>query len=219
VAAGSYTLTAVAADADGGSTTSAPVSVTVQAAPNQPPTAALTSPANGATFTAPATITLTASASDPENRLVRVEFYRGTTLLGTDTAAPYSFTWSSVAAGSYTLTAKAADADGGTTTSAPVSITVNPPPSTTRVVFTASADHDTTVTSYLLEVFPSGADVNTGSPIASTDLGKPAPDANRDITVDETAFFNALSPGSYLVTVVAIAPGGRAKATPISYTR
>jgi regulation of enolase protein 1 (concanavalin A-like superfamily) len=220
VAAGSYTLTAVAADADGGTTTSTAVSITVQAAPpNQPPTVALTSPANGATFTAPATVTLAASASDPENRLARVEFYRGTTLLGTDTVSPYSFTWSSVAAGSYTLTAKAVDADGGITTSAPVSMTVNPPPSTTRVVFTASTDHDTTVTSYVLEIFPSGADVNTGSPIASTDLAKPVPDANRDITVDQTAFFNALSPGNYLVTVVAVAPGGRAKATPVTYTR
>jgi Big-like domain-containing protein len=219
VPAGSYTLTAVAADADGGTTTSMPVSITVQPAPNQPPTVALTAPVNGATFTAPATITLTASASDPENRLARVDFYRGSTQLGTATAAPYSFTWSSVAAGSYTLTAVAVDVDGGTKTSAAVSITVDTAPSTRRVAFTASTDHDTMVTSYLLEVFASGADVNTSSPIASTDLGKPTPDANRDITVDETTFFNALSPGSYSVTVSAIAPEGRARSAPVPLTR
>ena len=50
---------------------------------------ALTSPARGATFTAPATINMAANASDPENQLARVEFYNGTTLLGTDTSAPY----------------------------------------------------------------------------------------------------------------------------------
>ena len=219
VPAGSYTLTAVASDADGGTTTSAAVSITVQPAPNQPPTVALTAPANGATFTAPATITLTASASDPENRLARVDFYRGSTQIGTATAAPYSFTWSSVPAGSYTLTAVAVDADGARTTSAAVSITVATAPSTTHVAFTASADHETMVTSYSLEVFASGADVNTSSPIASTDLGKPTPDANRDITVDETSFFNALSPGSYLVTVSAIGNGGGGRSTPVSYTR
>src|SRR5258705_9393737 len=98
------------------------IAITVQPAPNQPPTVALTSPANGATFTAPATITLTASASDPENRLARVDFYRGSTLLGSATASPYSFTWSSVPAGSYTLTAVAAHADGGTTRPAPPSV-------------------------------------------------------------------------------------------------
>ena len=85
----------------------------------------LTSPANGATFTAPATVTLTASASDPESRLARVEFYRDGTLLGTDTSSPYSFTWSQAPAGSYTLTARAFDSDGGQATSSAVTITVN----------------------------------------------------------------------------------------------
>ena len=76
-AAGTYTLAAMAQDADGGSSWSTSVSVTVQAASNQAPTVSLTAPANGATFTAPATVSLTASASDPENQLARVEFLVG----------------------------------------------------------------------------------------------------------------------------------------------
>ena len=76
---------------------------------NQPPTVALTAPANGTSYTAPAAIALTASASDPEGQLSKVEFYSGTTLLGTDTTSPYAFTWSSVAAGTYSLTAVAYD--------------------------------------------------------------------------------------------------------------
>ena len=66
---------------------------------NQAPTATLTAPANGATFTAPASITLTATASDADGTVARVDFYNGTTLLGSDTTAPYAFTWSNVAAG------------------------------------------------------------------------------------------------------------------------
>jgi hypothetical protein len=186
--------------------------------PHLPPTVTLVAPLNGATFEAPTTITLTAAASDPENRLAHVDFYRDSTQLGTALAAPYSFTWSSVPAGSYTLTAVAVDADGGTAVSA-VGITVTTAPSTTHVVFTASADHDTLVTSYLLEVFASDADVNTSSPIASTDLGKPTPEANSDISVDETSFFNALSPANYLVTVAAVTPEGGARSTPVSFTR
>jgi hypothetical protein len=221
VPAGSYTLTAVAADADGGTTTSSAVAITVTA-PNQAPTVTLTSPATGATFTAPATIALTASASDPENRLGRVDFYNGSTLLATDTASPFSFTWSSVPAGSYTLTAVATDADGGSATSTAGSITVNTPPSSTsstRVIFTASADHDAMVTNYLLEVFTIGTDPNTGSAIASADIGKPAPDANGDITIDETSFFDALSPGRYTVTVAAVWDDGTTRSDPITYTR
>ena len=39
--------------------------------------------------------------------MARVEFYNGTTLLGSDTTAPYSFTWANVPAGTYSLRAVA----------------------------------------------------------------------------------------------------------------
>ncbi len=92
---------------------------------NNPPSVSITSPANGATFTSPASITINANASDSDGTINRVEFYQGTTLLGTDTVAPYSFTWSNVAAGSYALSARAIDNASATTTSATVNITVN----------------------------------------------------------------------------------------------
>jgi len=55
-----------------------------------------------------------------------VEFFNGATLLGTATSSPYTFTWSSVPAGTYSLTAEAFDASGTTATSSAVSVTVNP---------------------------------------------------------------------------------------------
>ena len=124
VAAGSYTLTARATDNLGATTTSAPVNITVDA----PPTVSITSPANGATFTAPANITVTANASDSDGTVSRVDFYQGTTLIGTATTSPYALSWNNVAAGGYTLTAKATDNLGASTTSAPISITVGSPP-------------------------------------------------------------------------------------------
>ena len=112
-------------DAGNESAACAAVSVTTPPAEppsNQLPTVTLTSPASGATFTAPATVSIAASASDPESRLADVRFYSGATLLGTDATAPYSFTWSGVAAGSYSVTAVARDADGGTATSSVVGL-------------------------------------------------------------------------------------------------
>jgi hypothetical protein len=47
-----------------------------------PPSVILTAPANGTTFNAPASIAITATGSDPENQLSRVDFYNGSTLLG-----------------------------------------------------------------------------------------------------------------------------------------
>jgi endoglucanase Acf2 len=92
---------------------------------NIAPTVNLTSTANNTAFTAPASITLTADAADTDGTISKVEFYNGTTLIGTDTSSPYSVTWNNVAAGTYSLTAKATDNSSGVTTSAAVSVVIN----------------------------------------------------------------------------------------------
>ncbi|MGH2840428.1 MAG: Ig-like domain-containing protein [Solirubrobacteraceae bacterium] len=99
--------------------------VTVQG--NSPPTVSVTQPAAGASFTAPATVNLAASASDAEGAIAKVEFFNGSTKLGEDLAAPYTYMWGGVAQGTYSVTARATDTTGRTATSTPVSITVKPP--------------------------------------------------------------------------------------------
>ena len=125
VAAGSYNLTAIATDNAGGIKTSTAVSVSVNNPGNVSPTVGITSPVSGATFTAPASITINATAADSDGTVTSVDFYQGTTFLGSDTTSPYSFIWSSVAAGSYSLTARATDNGGAVTTSAAIPVAVN----------------------------------------------------------------------------------------------
>jgi aryl-phospho-beta-D-glucosidase BglC (GH1 family) len=124
VAAGTYTLTAKATDNGSAVTTSVAVSITVNAAGNLLPTVSMTSPTSGSSYNAPASVSITATASDADGSVSKVEFYNGSTLIGTSTSAPYSFTWSNVAAGTYSLTAKATDNANGTATTSSVSITV-----------------------------------------------------------------------------------------------
>ncbi|HEU5478812.1 MAG TPA: Ig-like domain-containing protein, partial [Candidatus Tumulicola sp.] len=119
LASGGYTVYARVVDDRNAVTTSAPVHFTVAA--NLPPTVSLTAPADGATFGAPATISLGASASDPDGAIARVEFYSGTTLLGTDTSEPFTYDWSGVGAGTYSLSARAYDNSGAMATSSAVS--------------------------------------------------------------------------------------------------
>jgi hypothetical protein len=108
-------------------------------APNPPPSVAITAPTNGASFTAPATIAISANASDTNGGTVtKVEFFEGANKLGEDATSPYSFSWSNVAAGTYSLTARATDNEGAVTTSAPVSVTVTPAPAGATTVFQAS---------------------------------------------------------------------------------
>ena len=214
VPGGTYNLYAVATDDKGASTTSATVTVTVGTSTNQPPTAAITSPANGATFTAPATVTIAASASDSNGSVTRVDFLRGSTLIGSDTSSPYSVTWSNVAAGNYSLTAVAYDNGGASTASAAVSIAVGTTPTSrpTTLLFTASVDHATNVTSYSVAIYRA-SDPTTATPAATKNLGKPAP-VNNDISADISDIVSPLAAGSYYAVVTASGSGGSAASTP-----
>jgi hypothetical protein len=118
---GGVTLTTRAYDLAGNVTVSAGRVVSVD---NAAPGVAITSPANGATLFLSAT--LQASASDNVG-VTQVVFYDGGTVIGTDTTAPYSVSWNlvGVSKGTHTLTAKAHDAAGNVTTSAPISVKVN----------------------------------------------------------------------------------------------
>jgi subtilisin family serine protease len=92
------------------------------AAPNMPPIVSITSPSTGATVGTP--LTITASASDPDGTIFSVSFYANGVFLKSDGAGPYAMQWSNPAPGTYVLTAVAADNQGATTTSAPVTVTV-----------------------------------------------------------------------------------------------
>ncbi len=91
---------------------------------NIAPSVMLTSPINNASYLTPATLTLNAEASDSDGSVTKVEFYNGATYLGVDNTAPYSFTVSNAAVGSYAFSAKATDDDLASTTSPVVNVTV-----------------------------------------------------------------------------------------------
>ncbi|MBV8900542.1 MAG: fibronectin type III domain-containing protein [Verrucomicrobia bacterium] len=105
------------------------VSFTAVAVQNGPPTVSLTvSPSVGTRFVVPVSIVLSASASETNGSIARVEFYNQGTYLGEATSAPYTYTLSHPAAGSYSLTAVAVDDQGVSVTSNPVQVTMTQPP-------------------------------------------------------------------------------------------
>lgn len=105
------------------------VSITTSApAVNQPPTVALTTPSTGTSVVQGTAITLTANANDADGTVAKVAFYQGSTLIGEDSTSPFSFSWANAATGTHSLTARATDNAGATTTSAAVAITVTAPP-------------------------------------------------------------------------------------------
>jgi hypothetical protein len=119
---GAHTLSARARDAAGNQTTTTTLAVTVD---NTAPTVAMTAPANGATVSG--TISVSADASDTVG-VAGVQFLLNGAALGAeDTTAPYAVNWATTGAlnGTHSLTARARDAAGNTTTSAVVTVTVS----------------------------------------------------------------------------------------------
>jgi hypothetical protein len=99
----------------------------IAGASNQAPTVSvMAAAASGTTLVAPATISLAATTNDLDGIVAQVVFYKGTTVIETDTSAPFSITWGNVAAGTYAVTAKATDNLGAVTTSAAISVVVQP---------------------------------------------------------------------------------------------
>jgi hypothetical protein len=135
---------------------------------NSSPTVAITSPTAGAGFQAPAQITVTANAADSDGQVAKVDFYAGSTLLGSDSTSPYSFNWNGAPAGSYRLTARAIDDLGAATTSSPVDITVTIPPGSGGTGLTGS---------YFNSMNPTGLVLSRTDPTVNFDWGQGRPAA------------------------------------------
>jgi hypothetical protein len=167
VPAGSYTLTAVARDNTGALSTSAPAAITVTAPVNQPPVVGVTAPLGGSTFAAGAPIAMTAAATDSDGTIAKVEFYAGSTPVGSDTTSPYTVTWSGAAAGTYTLSAKAWDNMGASSISAGVNVTVQavtlPSPWQTRDIGNPAVAGSASHSADTFTVTGAGADIGGSS--------------------------------------------------------
>ncbi len=121
----------IAAEIHQGNTNSSDISFDLELVANftpEAPTVSITSPTSGATISA-VNIPIQADASDTDGAVTNVSFFAGANKIGEDSTAPFQFTWSGVTPGNYTLTARATDSTGLSSTSAPVNITVAEPPS------------------------------------------------------------------------------------------
>jgi endoglucanase len=105
----------------------------------QVPSVELTSPSANSDYTPGTSVAIDATASEPTASITKVELLENSalpgapaapTVLATETASPYTFTWADVPAGYYILTAEAFDGNGNSATSAPITISVVPTTST-----------------------------------------------------------------------------------------
>ncbi len=187
---------------------------------NAPPTVSLAS--LNSTYTAPANVTLSATASDADG-IAKVEFYRGSTKLGEDTTAPYSFAWNNIPAGTYNVTARAIDKKGLSTTSSDRTFTVSQPGAPVPEPDTPSQSNGSPVVSFgtLSQTYTAPATVNVT--VSATD----SDGVNRvsfydqndqwlgtDSTAPYTATMRELGEGTYSVYVRATDERGNTTTSP-----
>jgi regulation of enolase protein 1 (concanavalin A-like superfamily) len=201
VPAGTHTLTATARD-NSGLTRSATMTITVNAAGNQLPNVTITSPTSGATYTAPATVNIQATASDADGTISRVEFYRGTTLISTDTTSPYAASWTNAGAGTYALTARAYDNSGGQRTSTAVNVSIGSPTNQLPTVAISSPSSGASFTAPAsIAIAASAADAD--GTIAGVDFYVGTQLIASDTSSPYTASWNNVAAGTYSLTAVA----------------
>lgn len=82
----------------------------IPANPNTPKVF-INSPEDNSSFDEMSEITITVSATDPDNNIVKVQFFNGDVLLGEDTSAPYSFNWENPMGGDYLISARIIDSE------------------------------------------------------------------------------------------------------------
>ncbi len=117
---GSHTVMARATDGSGNETNSA---VVMFSSDNTGPATSVTALAAGSTV-GQQSVTVSATASDASG-VAHVDFFDGSTLIGSAASSPYSVAWSTVGlSGSHTLTSVAYDTVGNSTVSAGVTVTV-----------------------------------------------------------------------------------------------
>jgi RHS repeat-associated protein len=164
-----YAVTAKATNNLGNTALSTPVTITV----NARPAVSIVAPQHQSVVTAPASVVVSAQATDADGAVASVEFFNGSTAIGSATAAPFSTTAANLAAGTYTFSARVTDNHGATSVSSPVTVILNAPPT---VSLNSPAAIVTAPGSFQISAAPTDADGTVqkvdffqgGTPIATS---------------------------------------------------
>ncbi|WP_296700207.1 Ig-like domain-containing protein [Algoriphagus sp.] len=113
------------------------ITVNSSAPANQPPVTSIVTPTQNQSFDAGKTILIQAYVADPENQIARVEFFRGNTLIGTVTRAPFEINWTNAPVGNHSLKTRVTDQGGLSTESGVVNINVKSSTPANQAPFTS----------------------------------------------------------------------------------
>lgn len=209
--AGKYTITAKAFDDKGASAISAVINLTVQVA-NTAPQIIITSPVHNESIEHGSSVSISAHASDATGSVTKVEFYIGATKVGEDNSGPFTVTWNNPLAGSHSITAKAFDDKGLSTTSSAVTLTILPPNSPPTVAITSPAHNASVEFENLVSIAVNASDA-TGS-VVKVEFYSGKTKIGEDLTPPFAFTWNNPAVGNHSITAKAFDDMGLSSISP-----
>src|SRR5690606_20738377 len=126
----------------------------------------------------------------------------GATLLGEDLTSPFSFNWTNVPAGNYSLTAVVTDNNNAASTSSVVNITVNPAGNILPTVSITSPANNAAFTAPATVTINANANDSDGS-ITKVQFYNGANLLGEDLNSPYSFTWNNVAQGNYTLTAVA----------------
>ncbi len=197
---GTYTVTLTVTDG-GGLTNSTSKSIAIPTGSNQPPTAAISAPANNTTVVQGTNVTFTGSGSDPEDGTLAGASLVWTSSINGQIGTGTSFSTTALAVGTHTITLTAKDHQGvAGTASITVTVTapVNQPPTAS---ISAPANNTSVVQGTNVTFTGSGTDPEDGTLTGASLVW--TSNINGQIGTGTSFATTALSVGTHTITLTA----------------
>lgn len=192
--AGPYFFAVKAFDSRGGTGTSTPAAVLVNAVP----TITISGPVNGSVYPMNASLDFDVAATDPDGLVKKVEFFVNNIKVGEDSIAPYAYEYTGNFFGNYTFIARATDDLGGISSSANLNFVINASP---LVAITSPVTGAKFTPSSVLTLQANANDVD-GS-ISKVEFWQNGEKLGEDNDAPFTFIVNNLSSGGYIFAVKA----------------
>jgi hypothetical protein len=221
---GIYLVTALAADSDGNQTQSAPISLSVTSkVSGTAPTGSYVFPTAGSVHTLGQVVNLQASAVDNESAIASVGFYANGEFVANDSSVPFSAEWTPTVAGDYNLNLVILDAQGTTSVTSAVTVSVKPTVGLLPQV-TAFAPSISLTTASICEFRalasdPDGANLSVTFMLNNESIGAGVYDSSTGFWHSPKLSFATRGAGSYSLTVIVVdSDANQVTSSPVAFS-
>ncbi|MCW0220096.1 MAG: Ig-like domain-containing protein, partial [Prosthecobacter sp.] len=169
--------------------------------PQPAPVVVLTAPVDGESFANSNPVLITADAQDANGAVTKVEFFANEEKVGEDSSSPFAYSWSGMASGIYTLTAKATDNDGGIGVSEVVSVTITNPTNVSPSVAITSPSEGELVPASTVTLTADASD--TDGTVSKVEFYVDEIKIGEDVSAPYEVTWSAITVGSHSLKAVA----------------